>query len=92
MTEEQKSNEQPKQEEPQESNQDHQEGEEEKNLEEEAQQEKPEKVESEALNANNKEEDLFAGPYERLIDRKFIPDPNYPDTKILRKENFIIKY
>ena len=31
---------------------------------------------------------LFAGPYERLIDRKFIPDPNYPDTKILPTENF----
>ena len=88
MTEEQKSNEQPKQEEPQESNQDHQEGKEEQNLDEEAQQENSEKVESEILNVNNREEDLFAGPYERLIDRKFIPDPNYPDTKILPTENF----
>ena len=35
-----------------------------------------------------KDEDLFAGPYERLIDRKFIPDPNYTDTKILPTENF----
>ena len=47
-----------------------------------------EKVKTEKTNANAKEEDLFAGPYERLIDRKFIPDPNYPDSKILPTENF----
>ena len=38
-----------------------------------------------------KEVDLFAGPYERLIDRKFIADPNYKDTKILPTENFSSK-
>ena len=40
------------------------------------------------ISSATKEEDLFAGPYERLIDRKFIPDPNYEDTKILPEENF----
>lgn len=38
--------------------------------------------------AAKEEGDLFAGPYERLIDRKFIPDPNYPDSKILPTEDF----
>ena len=47
-----------------------------------------EKIKSEAQNSAAKEEDLFAGPYERLIDRKFIANPNYEDTKILPKENF----
>ena len=47
-----------------------------------------ENLKSEVLNVSTKEEDLFAGPYERLIDRKFIPDPNYTDTKILPTENF----
>jgi hypothetical protein len=45
-------------------------------------------VKIENINSGVKEEDLFAGPYERLIDRKFIADPNYPDSKILPKENF----
>ena len=56
--------------------------------EEQNDQEMLEKMKNEALNAAAKEEDLFAGPYERLIDRKFIADPNYPDTKILPTENF----
>ena len=47
-----------------------------------------EKLKTESANAQAKEEDLFAGPYEKLIDRKFIPDPNYTDTKILPTENF----
>ena len=47
-----------------------------------------EKVKSEAQNSATKEEDLFAGGYERLIDRKFIANPNYEDTKILPTENF----
>ena len=47
-----------------------------------------EKIKSEAQNSAVKEEDLFAGPYERLIDRKFIANPNYEDTKILPTENF----
>ena len=47
-----------------------------------------EKVKTESPNVATKDEDLFAGPYERLIDRKFIPDPNYTDTKILPTENF----
>ena len=55
---------------------------------EEEGQESAEKIKTDAANANAKEEDLFAGPYERLIDRKFIPDPNYSDTKILPTENF----
>ena len=55
-------------------------------LEEQEQKEMLEKIKNELANA--KEEDLFAGPYERLIDRKFIADPNYPDTKILPTENF----
>ena len=55
---------------------------------EEGGQESAEKIKTDAANANAKEEDLFAGPYERLIDRKFIPDPNYSDTKILPTENF----
>ena len=55
---------------------------------EEEDQDSAEKLKSDAANANQKEEDLFAGPYERLIDRKFIPDPNYTDTKILPTENF----
>ena len=55
---------------------------------EEEGQDSAEKLKSDAANANQKEEDLFAGPYERLIDRKFIPDPNYTDTKILPTENF----
>ena len=45
------------------------------------------KTESQNM-TTTKDEDLFAGPYERLIDRKFIPDPNYTDTKILPTENF----
>ena len=56
--------------------------------EEEQEQEPTEKIKSETATVATKEEDLFAGPYERLIDRKFIPDPNYPDTKILPTENF----
>ena len=55
-------------------------------LEEQEQKEMLEKIKNELANA--KEEDLFAGPYERLIDRIFIADPNYPDTKILPTENF----
>ena len=47
-----------------------------------------EKNKTESQNMTTKDEDLFAGPYERLIDRKFIPDPNYTDTKILPTENF----
>ena len=47
-----------------------------------------EKLKTESANTQAKEEDLFAGPYEKLIDRKFIPDPNYTDTKILPTENF----
>ena len=47
-----------------------------------------EKLKTESANAQAKEEDLFAGSYEKLIDRKFIPDPNYTDTKILPTENF----
>ena len=60
--------------------------EQEQKLEEQEQKEMLEKIKNELANA--KEEDLFAGPYERLIDRKFIADPNYPDTKILPTENF----
>ena len=56
--------------------------------EEEQEQEPTEKIKSETATVATKEEDLFAGPYEKLIDRKFIPDPNYPDTKILPTENF----
>ena len=55
---------------------------------EEEDQDTTEKIKADAANASAKEEDLFAGPYERLIDRKFIPDPNYTDTKILPTENF----
>ena len=57
---------------------------------EEQEQEMIEKIKNEALQNTvpAKEEDLFAGPYERLIDRKFIPDKNYPDSKILPTENF----
>ena len=57
---------------------------------EEQEQEMIEKIKNEALQNTTpaKEEDLFAGPYERLIDRKFIPDKNYPDSKILPTENF----
>ena len=57
---------------------------------EEQEQEIIEKIKNEAMHATTppKDEDLFAGPYERLIDRKFIPDPNYTDTKILPTENF----
>ena len=55
---------------------------------EEEDQDTTEKIKADAANASVKEEDLFAGPYERLIDRKFIPDPNYTDTKILPTENF----
>ena len=51
-------------------------------------QEMLEKIKNEVKNATSKEDDLFAGPYERLIDRKFIADPNYTDTKILPGENF----
>ena len=64
------------------------------NEEEQAQERKPEdgdneeKNKTETQNVAGKDEDLFAGPYERLIDRKFIPDPNYTDTKILPTENF----
>ena len=47
-----------------------------------------EKMKNEALNLASKEIDLFEGPYEKLIDRKFIADPNYKDTKILPTENF----
>ena len=51
-------------------------------------QEMLEKIKNEVLNSASKEDDLFSGPYERLIDRKFIADPNYKDTKILPNENF----
>ena len=51
-------------------------------------QEVVDKIKNEMLNSATKDEDLFLGPYERLIDRKFIPDPNYKDTKILPTENF----
>ena len=47
-----------------------------------------EKIKNEALNSVSKEDDLFDGTYEKLIDRKFIADPNYKDTKILPTENF----
>ena len=66
-----------------------QENEEEKEIKpEEEDQDTQEKLKTESANVPTKEEDLFAGPYERLIDRKFIPDPNYTDTKILPTENF----
>ena len=55
---------------------------------EEEDQEVSEKIKSEGPTVSTKDEDLFAGPYERLIDRKFIPNPNYTDTKILPTENF----
>ena len=70
------------------------------NEEEQAQERKPEdgdnedneeKNKTETQNVAGKDEDLFAGPYERLIDRKFIPDPNYTDTKIFPTENFNIQ-
>ena len=63
------------------------EGQEQKELEQD-EKEMLEKIKNEALNSASKEEDLFAGPYEKLIDRKFIADPNYKDTKILPTENF----
>ena len=55
---------------------------------EEEDQEVSEKIKSEGPTVSTKDEDLFAGPYEKLIDRKFIPNPNYTDTKILPTENF----
>ena len=81
--EEQEENEQPNPEE-QEQQQDPQDP----KQEEQEEQEMLEKIKNEALSSAAKEDDLFAGPYERLIDRKFIADPNYPDTKILPTENF----
>ena len=47
-----------------------------------------EKLKNEAIGSTGKDEDLFSGLYERLIERKFIPNPNYKDTKILPTENF----
>ena len=58
------------------------------NAEKEEELESLEKNKTESANAPTKEEDLFAGPYERLIDRQFICNPNYTDTKILPTENF----
>ena len=74
-------------EQPQEPKQEEQGQDQEPKLEEQDEKEMVEKIKSEALKST-KEEDLFEGPYERLIDRKFIADPNYPDTKILPTENF----
>ena len=67
-----------------------QEGGEEQKQEELNEQEMLDNIKNEAKKAASsaKDEDLFAGPYERLIDRKFIADPNYTDTKILPTENF----
>ena len=81
-------NKQEEQGEPQEQKQEEQGEDQEPKLKEQEEQEMIEKIKSEVLNSVTKEEDLFAGPYERLIDRKFIADPNYPDTKILPTENF----
>ena len=81
-------NKQEEQGEPQEQKQEEQGEDQEPKLKEQEEQEMIEKIKSEVLNSATKEEDLFAGPYERLIDRKFIADPNYPDTKILPTENF----
>ena len=47
-----------------------------------------EKIKNEVLNSASGEEDLFAGSYEKLIDRKFIADPNYKDINILPTNNF----
>ena len=75
------------QEQPGEENQEHPEEQEPKQEEEQDGKELLEELKNQISSAT-KEEDLFAGPYERLIDRKFIPDPNYEDTKILPNENF----
>ena len=89
--EEQKQEEQKQEEQkPEEENQEAQEPkpDEEEKQEEQDEKELLEQLKNEALSLTTKEEDLFAGPYERLIDRKFIADPNYTDTKILPTENF----
>ncbi len=92
-TEEQKPEKQEEQNPEEQKQEENLEGQEQKLDEEEKQEEQDEKdlleqLKNEALNSTTKEEDLFAGPYERLIDRKFIADPNYTDTKILPTENF----
>ena len=67
---------------------DNQEADQENQQEEQDEKEIIEKMKNEAKNLASKEDDLFSGPYERLIDRKFIADPNYPGSKILPTENF----
>ena len=37
---------------------------------------------------DNRDEDLFAGPYERFKPKYFYGNKNYPNSKILPNENF----